>query len=371
VTIKTDIRKRLTAALLPAASSAAAAFFQTDAAAARAIDALPVNADVKSGLRAYEIGQTLRSSFHQMAAVQFPGNGARIATAAVFFLLPSAAIVLAAALCYARRWRAPWTTLAVVVVATLAPLSILAFAWDLSRFMVWGNLSAAVALVASGTPTLTPLGPAADRHAGIDRRRATPALAMSVALAVLAVFYLASPTVYAYFSEVGMSYSLVPKWFASTRAAAVTARMFDSYNVNAPRAVRFRRQLPCFMEDQGSLRKPGCLHELHAGQTTFGPYSLKIASGMYVARFEFARLTDCDGGEARLEVATTGRFGRVLASYSGRIAPDDRIQLPFHLRVMDAALSPLEFRASGVSGCVVLSRADWTDAPADTRVAAR
>jgi hypothetical protein len=354
VTIKRDVRRRLLAALLPLASTCAVAFFQSEAAAERAIDALPVSAAMKDGLRAYEIEQTLRSSFHEMIAIQFPGNGSRIATAGIFFLVPSAAILLAAVSCYGRRWRARWTTLAVLVAATLAPLCVLALAWDLSRFLVWANLAAAMALIASGTPTLTPLNETA-------RHRAVPAAALNFAFALVAVFYLASPTVYAYFSEVGMTYSRVPKWFATTRAASVTARMFDAYNVRAPRAVRFQRQLTCFMADDGSRRRPGCLHELRETQATYGPPTLKIPSGMYLARFEFSGLGACDGGEARLDVATTGRFGRILASYSGHMAPGDHFELPFHLRVMDAALAPLEFRATGLSGCVVLSRVDWTD----------
>jgi hypothetical protein len=219
-----------------------------------------------------------------------------------------------------------------------------------------------MALIAAGTPTLTALAPDA-------RHRLAPGIALDVAVAFVAIFYLAAPTVYAYFSEVGMSYSRVPKWFATTRAASVTARMFDSYNVHAPHAVRFQRQLLCFMEDTGAHRRPGCLHELRQGETTYGPPSLKITSGMYVAGFEFARLEGCDGGEVHLEVATTGRFGRVLASYTGRVTAGDRIQLPFHLRLLDAALAPVEFRAAGVSGCTVLSRAGWTEAPAETRVA--
>ena len=41
-------------------------------------------------------------------------------------------------------------------------------------------------------------------------------------LAVLSVFYLLSPTVYAYFSEVGVTYMHAPKWFATTAPASAT-----------------------------------------------------------------------------------------------------------------------------------------------------
>jgi hypothetical protein len=176
------------------------------------------------------------------------------------------------------------------------------------------------------------------------------------------VFYLLSPTVYAFFSEVRLSYSMVPKWFASTPPALLTASIFDRYNANAPRAARFKQHLSCYLTDHGATRHPGCLHEIHAGNVVYGPPMLKTASGHYIARFEFSGHNDvCSAGEARVEVATVGRFGRVLATYSGKIRPDERLELPFHLKLMDAALGALEFRVSGVSKCIMLTGVDWTE----------
>jgi len=202
-------------------------------------------------------------------------------------------------------------------------------------------------------------------------RRRLQAVATDTALALLAAFYLFAPTVYAYFSEVGMSYAHVPKWFAATPPAALTARIFSDYNSRAPRAVRFQRQLACFLRDVGSKRKPGCMHELHAGQSATGPDTLKIAAGRYVARFDFAGLDGCDIGETRLEVTADGRFGRVLARYTGTIRPGDHLELPFHVRMMEAALAPIEFRVDGLSGCVVLGHVDWAPAPHAALVASR
>jgi hypothetical protein len=89
---------------------------------------------------------------------------------------------------------------------------------------------------------------------------------------------------------------------------------------------------------------------------------LKISSGRYVAHFEFSDDDACSTGEARLQVVTTGRFGRILADFTGRIVPGERINLPFQLKLMDAALGALEFRVSGVDKCVLLRRIDWTNA---------
>jgi len=183
-------------------------------------------------------------------------------------------------------------------------------------------------------------------------------------LAAGSVFYLFAPGVYAYFSEAGMSYGTVPKWFATTPSARITARVFDRYNARAPRASRFNSQLSCFLSDDGAKRRPGCTHELTAGRGVHGPTSLKIASGAYVAHFDFAASDGCAAGEALLQVVTTGRFGRVLAEYSGPVSPGERVELPFHLKSMDAALGAVEFRATGIRGCALLGFVDWMESPA-------
>jgi len=192
-------------------------------------------------------------------------------------------------------------------------------------------------------------------------RRGLLAIVLNVILVAASVFYLLAPTVYTFFSEAQLSYSKVPTWFAATAPARLTARFFDRYNVTAPRAERFQRQLSCFLADEGATRRAGCLHEIRPGQSVSGPTLLKIASGRYVAYFEFGDSDACSGGgDVQLQVRTPGRFGRVLADFSGYVAPGGRIELPFQLKLMDAALSAVEFRAAGVDRCVLLRRAGWT-----------
>jgi hypothetical protein len=176
-------------------------------------------------------------------------------------------------------------------------------------------------------------------------------------------FYLLSPTIFAYVSEVSMSYSHVPRWFAATAPARITARIFDQYNANPPRAARFRQHLTCFLADDGAKRNAGCTHEIRSGQGVHGPQDLEIASGAYTARFAFLGNAGCASGNARIQVATTGRFGRVLADSEIRIDAGRQVELPFRLPLMDAALAPVEFSATGVSGCVLLAAVDWTRTP--------
>jgi hypothetical protein len=192
-------------------------------------------------------------------------------------------------------------------------------------------------------------------------RRRLFAVALNVVVAAASVFYLLAPTVYTFFSEAQLSYARVPTWFAATAPARVTARFFDRYNSTAPRAERFQRQLSCFLADEGATRRAGCLHEIRSGEAAAGPTLLKIASGRYVAYFEFGDSDACSGGgEVQLQVRTLGRFGRVLADFSGRVTPGERIELPFQLKLMDAALSAVELRATGVDRCVLLRSAGWT-----------
>jgi len=192
--------------------------------------------------------------------------------------------------------------------------------------------------------------------------RTLPAIVLDGLLVTVAVFYLLAPTVYTFFSEAQLSYSNAPKWFASTAPARLTARFFDRYNAAAPRAARFQRQLACFLTDEGASRRAGCLHEIRPRDTVHGPTLLKIASGRYIAYFAFSETAGCSGGSAHLQVLTPGQYGRVLADYSGSFTPGQTIDLPFQLKLMDAALNPLEFRVSGLDGCVVLQRIGWTDA---------
>lgn len=207
------------------------------------------------------------------------------------------------------------------------------------------------------------------------RRRAIHGVVVNLALVAGAMFYLLSPTVYAYFSEVSMSYSRVPEWLGTTASARITERLFARYNADSPVAARFRKHLPCYLADEGARQTQGCAHEIGRGQVVHGPPNLKITRGWYVARFEFSRDDVCSAGEARLEVDTkrrsdsgeggVERFGKVLATYTGRIEPGDRIELPLTLKSMDAALGAVEFRAFGLSGCVLLSRVELRELSRD------
>ena len=208
----------------------------------------------------------------------------------------------------------------------------------------------------------------------MKRSRAIHGVVLNLALVVGAGFYLLSPTVYAYFSEVSMTYSRVPEWFGRAAPATVTERIFARYNADSPVAARVLEHLPCYLADAGATVLADCSHELGSGQLVYGPPDLKITSGSYVARFEFSRDGICSSGEVHLEVdterrsdsaggVTLGKLGTVLAAYTGRIEPGDWIELRFSLTLIDAALGAVEFRAVGLSQCVLLRRVELTEVP--------
>jgi hypothetical protein len=181
---------------------------------------------------------------------------------------------------------------------------------------------------------------------------------IGAALAAASLFYLGAPTVYAYFSEVRLSYSRVPAWFIRTAPARLTASLFANYNDDSPLAARFRTSASCVLTDAGARRLPGCLHEIRTDGRVYGPAALKLSPGQYLARFAFSEGNSCGGGTARLEVVATGRFGKRLAGYSGPVTPPERIDVPFTVRPVDAGFSDIQFAATGMTGCVVLRRLD-------------
>jgi hypothetical protein len=191
----------------------------------------------------------------------------------------------------------------------------------------------------------------------MNRRGSTLAAIGTLVLASL--FYALSPTVYAYFSEIWMEYSLVPAALARTPAAVATARYFDAYNANAPRAQAFQRELSCYLAGEHGAAPSGCVVEVQPGARVQGPPDLKISSGRYIGVFAFASNDHCGGGDARIEIDVDGRFGRVLNSLESTIRPGEKLEIPFHVRLMDAALGTVSFRISGESGCVLLTRATW------------
>ena len=195
------------------------------------------------------------------------------------------------------------------------------------------------------------------------RRRALHLVVLDLSLVAAAAFYLLSPTVYAYVSEVSMSYALLPPSLARTLPAGLTARLYERYNVKSPVAARLRLEGVCYFKDEGAKRDPGCTHEIGGGQSAFGPSDLKLSAGLYAAHFDFSGNDVCMEGDAELAVEMLGPFARVLARSVNHIEPGKRFDVPFTLTLRDASFGTVEFRVSGRSGCVLLSGLDWNNLP--------
>ena len=135
-------------------SAAAATWLHSRAALALSMTAWPADQQFKEGFETFTFGQTLRSSFEHMMAFEYRGHLANVATGLIYFLIPSALLLWATVFCYRRRWKWPAATLSVTIAAAAAPLAVLLFAWDLSRFLVWSNLAAMIVLIGGGSPAL-------------------------------------------------------------------------------------------------------------------------------------------------------------------------------------------------------------------------
>jgi len=197
-------------------------------------------------------------------------------------------------------------------------------------------------------------------------KRAAHTVAISVALAAAALFYVCAPTVYAYFGEVRLSYSRVPAWFIRTAPARLTVNLFADYNGDSPLVARFKRRGSCSLADDAAPRSADCAHELRTGSRVYGPSALKLTPGLYQARFGFSTNGSCAGGQLRLGIAATGRFGKLLASHSVAVHAPDRVDMPFTVKPIDAGFSDIEFSAAGIAGCVVLVGLDLEQLNRDT-----
>jgi hypothetical protein len=127
------------------------------------------------------------------------------------------------------------------------------------------------------------------------------------------------------------------------------------------RAPDLRQEVPAGADlvDEHGDASPDCSFELRPGTSVTGPHDLKMSSGRYQAEFSFSSDPRCGEGDVRIEIALDGRFGRLLSRFDSRVHPGETLDLPFRLRVMDAALGTVVFRLDGDSDCVLLSKATW------------
>jgi hypothetical protein len=156
VVTKQRVPGKLIAMSFPALSAAMLLALHNQAAATALIQSLPLPPDVRRRA-VFQLGLSLSASFDHMRRIEYPGHLANTAIAMAYCLPPSAGILWANGFVNARRW-APRivSTMLVAILATVAPLMLLAFAWDLSRFLVWADLSSALVLIGWGAPALMP-----------------------------------------------------------------------------------------------------------------------------------------------------------------------------------------------------------------------
>jgi hypothetical protein len=159
VTAKTRRAGKLILVILPIVCVAAVTFFHNRDALLLAMDAWPVDDFIKSGHLRYTFDATLQSRVEHMRLYEYQGHGANIAISLLYSLVPSVLLLWTALFSFHRQWNDRWTTTVVATIATLAPVSIILVAWDLSRFLSWTVLASAIVLIGVSSPTLVTIRP--------------------------------------------------------------------------------------------------------------------------------------------------------------------------------------------------------------------
>jgi hypothetical protein len=146
--------RKLLAVVLPVLVAAAVVWLHSDSAVRLAIAAAPIDERAKGALLGVIFEQTAVTAFQHMMRYDFHDDLSNFLIAMAYFLPPTLALLWAALFCYAHRWMRGWQTAVVAFVAAASPLAIVMIAWDLSRFLVWSTVAAALVLLGVGTPSL-------------------------------------------------------------------------------------------------------------------------------------------------------------------------------------------------------------------------
>ncbi|MBP8936846.1 MAG: hypothetical protein KBG72_00005 [Agrobacterium sp.] len=168
-------------ALAPVLTTVAIVFFNDPAATALQIAALPDSEEVKRTLLDNQLGQSMRQAFHGMVMLHERFWPAQM-WALLYFCAP--AFLMLGIFVWARaKELSPWYWL--VLAFCFSPLVALAFAWDLSRFLVPVNLAVFCGILALET------------RIGASVRRSW----LPLALVPWVIFSAMSPLVYSYFDR--------------------------------------------------------------------------------------------------------------------------------------------------------------------------
>jgi hypothetical protein len=152
-------------------------------AAVAEVMSLPLKRDIKQGILQSQLGQSTSGALRQMVHTHLEHWPTQL-WAALFFCAPAMAMLLVYTALRINQLR-PYAWL-ILIPSFLSPLAILAFAWDLSRFLVAVNLTTLTGILALET-----------KLRDVPGARPWPAIA-GWCLIVTAVF---SPFIYAYFGS--------------------------------------------------------------------------------------------------------------------------------------------------------------------------
>lgn len=278
----------------------------------------------------------------------FALNKANVLLAIAFHCWPAAVMVACATTIPRSQARMAWLE---NVLITIAPWTILLFAWDLTRFLVWAHVGAFLAVHRAC---------ALDESDGDERTLSPRTVSLgigAVGLLVLASF--GGPFVWSFFSHTYAEYWVGPAWVTRTPAAALSYAFVNAYNRDR-HMTSFASRDACKLEvvRAASIDLATCSVRIEKDgslQTT----ELALAPGRYVAHVKTAVL-DCDAASGDVAFRARWRHAPTVAPTRFDARTTNDVALALDVDVESAAMGQIRVEVRGAEGCFRVVSVDVT-----------
>ena len=337
-----DLRKASVVFFLPIVAGLLAVMLHDQDALRRVVDHPGIDPSMRAALITYQFGQTALSAFATMRQF-YEEEHLNFLRSLLYFCPPVLAVALLTMLAGGGDMRYRTAGALVVLASFVATVSILAFAWDLSRFLQWGVLSATIVGLVwqHQSPNHSVVKAASARMIG------------SAGLAfILAAFYFLSPVVYTYFAWGKALQFWVPVAFFDTPAGRTTAAFMNWYNEGW--ISRLPRELSCAMVASAHPERTRCAIMIDKGGNLTGPFQL-IGPGDHRITIEFSQSDRCNNEKVSIALIANRWSPSVLASGWFSVARAAPLFIDFHISPLDAALSDFAVAIASPNSCTDIS----------------
>lgn len=321
-----------------------------------------MDAGVRDSFFRYQYGLSTSGALEIMIG-KYKAMPEQVALSAAMFLPPTV-VIAACAVAIDRASRKAAALYAAMV--SLAPLSILLVAWDLSRFLLWSAHAAFLLLLSNARRARETSADEAARSA-----RAEPPLAGTTAIATTVVAALVAvstgPHLYAYFEVAMASYGPSPSLLRDTLGARIAYAYLRTYNRKLF-VESFAMDRPCEPETfkaerERDARPDSCRFLVRDGgrvesKGLWLPAGAWVATVTTVATSTTSSSSDgpsetCADPAGVLAVNVGWTFGgdKIIVP----IRPEGgRVQATFDLTAEEAAMATVRVRTAATHGCFVV-----------------